>query len=353
MGTFAIAGREIGPGRSPLVIAEVGVNHNGDPELARRLVDAAVAAGADAVKFQAFEAASLATAGAERAAYQQATGAGSQLEMLRALELPSDAWRGLADRTRAGGAIFLATPFDLRSVELLADLGVPAIKVGSGDLTNAILLRAVGRLGLPVILSTGMATLDEVAAALGELRRAGSGAVAVLHCASVYPAAIEDVNLQAIDTLRDRFGDPVGFSDHTIGRLAAVAAAARGALIIEKHLTLDRALPGPDHRASMEPDDFAELVADIRAVASALGDGVKAPRDAEREIMRVARRSLVTSRHLPAGHALAVEDLAAKRPGTGISPMEIDALVGRRISRDLEPDHLLRLEDLAPDGPAG
>lgn len=348
MDGLAIAGRAIGPGEPTFVIAEIGVNHNGDPELAARLIDAAVAAGADAVKFQAFEAASLATAGAERAAYQLSADGASQLDMLQALELPASAWPQLAERTRRAGAIFLATPFDEPSLETLARVGVPAIKIGSGDVTNALLLRAVGRLRQPVILSTGMATLEEVAAAVEELRRHGSGPIALLHCASVYPAPMEEVNLRAMDTLRDRFGDPVGFSDHTIGATAALAAVARGATILEKHLTLDRTMPGPDHAASMEPDAFADLVASIRAVTSALGDGVKAPRQPEREIMRVARRSLVAARALPAGHVLTAGDLAAKRPGTGISPMAIDRLLGRRLVRDLETDELLRPEDMAP-----
>lgn len=353
--SFTIAGREIGPGKPPFVIAEVGVNHDGDPALAARLVDAAVDAGADAVKFQAFDAGSLATVGAERAAYQRtrgdASGTSTQLEMLRRLELPASAWADLAAYTRERGATFLATPFDERHLAILDDIGVPAVKVGSGDLTNLILLRAIGRLGRPVILSTGMATVDEVARSRNEVLAAGSGAVAVLHCASVYPAPIEDVNLRAMDALRERFGDPVGFSDHTIGRTATLAAVARGAAIIEKHITLDRGMEGPDHAASMEPADFAELVDEIHAVASALGDGVKGPRESEREIMRVARRSLVTTRALRSGHVLEPGDLTAKRPGTGISPMEIDAVLGRRVRNDLDADHVLHPDDLAADDP--
>lgn len=350
MTTFEIAGRAIGPGARPFVIAEIGVNHDGNPAVAARLIDAAADAGADAVKLQAFDAASLATAGAERAPYQQVAGSSSQLDMLRALELPAAAWPDLARRATARGTVFLATPFDEPSVTMLAEVGVPAFKIGSGDLTNAILLRAVGGHRLPVILSTGMATLDEVEAAVGELRDSGAGAVALLHCASAYPAPIEEVNLRAIDTLRERFGEPIGYSDHTIGTVAAVAAVARGATIVEKHLTLDRSLTGPDHAASMEPDDFARLVTEIRDAWSGLGDGNKVPRDAEREVMRVARRSLVAGRRLPAGHVLAIGDLAAKRPGTGISPMEIDRIVGRRLALDVEPDHLLRDEDLEPPG---
>jgi N-acetylneuraminate synthase/N,N'-diacetyllegionaminate synthase len=351
MSGITIAGRAIGPNHQPFVIAEIGVNHNGDPALARQLLDAAIDAGADAVKLQAFEAGLLATAGAERAGYQRAAGDSSQLEMLRALELPVAAWADLAAHARERGIIFLATPFDEPSVELLSSIDVPAFKVGSGDLTNALLLRAVGRHRLPVILSTGMGTMDDVAAGVAELQRAGADQVALLHCASVYPAQVEDVNLRAMDSLRDRFGDPVGFSDHTTGAVAAVAAVARGAAIIEKHLTLDRSMTGPDHAASMEPDAFGSLVEAIHAAWTALGDGVKAPRAAELEIMRVARRSLVTRHALPRGHVIAHDDLAAKRPGTGISPMEVDRVVGRRLARAVPHDHLLHPEDLDPDRP--
>ena len=348
MPAFTVSGRSIGPGFSPFVIAEIGVNHNGDPAVAARLIDAAVEAGADAVKLQAFDAGELATAGAARATYQQAAGSSSQLDMLRSLELPRDAWRQLAERAARAGIIFFATPFDEPSVDMLRELGVPAYKVGSGDLTNALLLRAVAHQGLPVILSTGMGTMEEVEAAVAELQRGGSGPIAVLHCASVYPAPIEEVNLRAMDALRHRFGEPIGFSDHTVGALAAVAAVARGASIVEKHLTIDRSMPGPDHAASMEPDELGRLVADIRLTWSGLGDGRKAPREAERDVMRAARRSLVTARPLAAGHLLALEDLTAKRPGTGISPMDVDRIVGRRLLRALDGDHLLAEEDLEP-----
>lgn len=352
---FAIGGRAIGREHPPFVIAEAGVNHNGDPGLARRLIDAAVDAGADAVKFQTFQAGSLATADAERAAYQRtAADAAPQLGMLRSLQLPESAWPDLAAHAGRRQITFLSTPFDQPSIDLLAGLGLPAMKIGSGDLTNALLLRAVGRLGTPVILSTGMGTLQDVAAAMHELQAAGAGSVALLHCASIYPAELEDVNLRAIDTLRDRFGVPVGFSDHTVGSLAAVLAVGRGAVIIEKHLTVDRGLPGPDHAASMEPAEFARMVVEVREGWGALGDGAKQPRPAELEIMRVARRSLVTRRALPAGHVVQVGDLDAKRPGTGISPMQVDAVVGRRLAVAVVEDHLLRPRDLEPplDPPA-
>lgn len=349
MGAFAIATRVIGAGHPPFVIAEAGVNHNGDIGLATRLIDAAANAGADAVKFQTFRARFLATADAERATYQRAgDDSASQLAMLESLQLPESAWRALVAHAHDRGVIFLSTPFDRPSVDLLAELGVPALKVGSGDLTNAPLLRAVGRLNLPVILSTGMGTLEDVATAIDELRSAGAGAIALLHCASIYPAKLEDLNLRAIDTLRDQFGVPVGFSDHSVGTLAPLLAVARGAVIIEKHLTLDRRLPGPDHASSLEPAEFARMVSEVREGWSALGDGAKRPRPAELEIMRVARRSLVASRALPAGHVLELSDLEAKRPGTGISPMQVDAIVGRRLTVAVHEDHVLGPRDLEP-----
>ncbi|MEO5985681.1 MAG: N-acetylneuraminate synthase family protein [Candidatus Limnocylindria bacterium] len=353
--TFAIGSRVIGPKEPPFVIAEAGVNHNGDFDLAVRLIDAALEAGADAVKFQTFDAQSLATAQAERAVYQRSAGdESSQLAMLESIQLPDDRWPDLARHAADRGIIFLSTPFDEPSVALLAELNLAAMKVGSGDLTNALLLRAVGRLGIPVILSTGMGTIGEVDDAVGELRDAGAPSIALLHCASIYPAAIDDVNLRAIDTLRAHFEIPVGFSDHTEGGLASPLAVARGAMIIEKHLTLDRSLPGPDHASSLELVTFSRLVTDIRDAWRALGDGQKRPRPGEQEIMRVARRSLVARRALPAGHLVEPDDLDAKRPGTGISPMRVDAVVGRRLAVGVGRDHLLQPADLDPplDSPA-
>ncbi len=353
--TFAIGSRVIGPDEPPFVIAEAGVNHNGDFDRAVRLIDAALEAGADAVKFQTFDANSLATAQAERALYQRSGGnESSQLAMLRSIQLPDDRWSDLARHAANRGIIFLSTPFDEPSLALLAELNLDAMKVGSGDLTNALLLRAVARLRLPVILSTGMGTIEEVDDAVRELRAAGTTSIALLHCASIYPAAIDDVNLLAIDTLRAHFDIPVGFSDHTEGGLAAPLAVVRGAMIIEKHLTLDRSLPGPDHASSLEPTAFMRLVTDVRDAWRAIGDGRKRPRPGEQEIMRVARRSLVTRQALPAGHVVRADDVDAKRPGTGISPMRVDAVIGRRLTVGVGKDHLLQPTDLDPplDSPA-
>jgi N,N'-diacetyllegionaminate synthase len=344
-----IGGRGIGDGAPPFLIAEAGVNHNGSPETALRLVEAAAVAGADAVKFQTFSAEALATARAPLAEYQrQRSASGSQLEMLRALELPREALRAARDRAVELGITFLSTPFDLPSVQLLADLGVPAYKVGSGDLTNLILLRAVAERGRPLIVSTGMATLAEVEAAVAAVRAAGDPPLILLHCTSAYPAAAADANLRAMATLRERFGVPVGYSDHTLGVATAIAAVALGAAVVEKHLTLDRSLPGPDHAASLEPPEFTEMAAALRETFAALGDGRKQPRRGEADTTFVARRSLVAARAVKAGAPIAAGDIDARRPAGGISPMRLDEVVGRRAARDLVPGALLDANDLDP-----
>ena len=342
---LTIGDRLIGGDASPFVIAEAGVNHNGDTDVALALIDAAARAGADAVKFQSFDAEAITVADAPQAAYQQErAGASTQREMLAALELPVAALPALQARAQAHGLLFLSTPFDLDSLRILVDLGVPALKIGSGDLTNLLMLRAAAATGLPLLLSTGMATLEEVGRALQELPDVD---VALLHCTSAYPAPVADANLRAIGTLRDAYGREVGYSDHTIGVAAAIAATGLGASIIEKHLTLDRGMEGPDHAASAEPATFAELVRGVREAHAALGDGIKRPRPSEEDARRVARRSLVTTRELPAGHRLVADDLTAKRPGTGISPFDLDAVVGSVVRRQLGADHLLRHDDLS------
>ena len=347
--TIEIAGRRVGGGGAPLIVAEAGVNHNGSPDLALQLVDAAAAAGADAVKFQTFSADALVGADAPQAGYQRERApAASQLAMLRPLELPSEAWATIRDRARSRGILFFSTPFDLGSVRLLVDLGVPAIKVGSGDLTNLVLLRAAAAHGVPILLSTGMATLDEVDAAVRDLHAHGDPPLVLLHCTSAYPARAEDANLRAMATLRDRFGVPVGYSDHTLGIATAIAAAGLGAAVIEKHLTLDRSLRGPDHAASLDPGEFGHLVEAIREVHAALGDGVKAPRPGEEEMRRVARRSLVVTRSVDAGEVLRESDLDAMRPADGISPLRLDEVIGRRVARSLDRGAVLHDEDLEP-----
>jgi N,N'-diacetyllegionaminate synthase len=342
-----IAGRLIGDGAACFVIAEVGVNHNGDLELAHRLVDAAADAGADAVKFQVFLADEVAAEGAPAAAYQRrVVGAGSQRELLRELELDGSAFAELKAHAEDRGLVFLATPFDAASVELLDRLGVAAYKIASPDVVNTLLLRDVGRRKRPVILSTGTAVLEEVKSALGTLREAGAQDVAVLHCVSAYPAPAEEANLHAMETMRSAFGVPVGFSDHTEGDEVALAAVALGASVLEKHFTLDRSLPGPDHLSSLEPEELAAFVARIRRVESALGDGIKAPTASEQENAGTIRRSLAAVQDLPGGTVLAESMLTALRPGTGIPVARIADVIGRRLRRPVARHELLDPADV-------
>jgi N-acetylneuraminate synthase len=339
-------GRTIG-GKAPVfVIAEAGVNHNGSAALALRLVDAAARAGADAVKFQTFKADRLAAAAAPTARYQRAGAGGeeSQRKMLAKLELSDAAHRAVAARCKKRKILFLSTPFDQASVDFLDTLGVPAFKTSSGDLTDLPLLSHIAAKGKPMIVSTGMSTLAEVRDAVRAVRRAGNRRLVLLHCVSVYPAAPKDVNLKALETLARAFDVPVGYSDHTTGLAASLAAVARGARVIEKHFTLDRGLPGPDHRMSLDPASLAALVRGVRDVEAALGDGVKKPVAAEMETRRVARKSLAAARDLAAGERLDRAAVTALRPGTGLSPTLLPRLVGRRLRRAVPAGTLLKRE---------
>jgi N,N'-diacetyllegionaminate synthase len=327
------------------IIAEAGVNHNGDMALARALIDAAAEAGADLVKFQTFSATRLLTAAARKADYQLATTdrTESQLEMIRRLELTPQMHEELILHCQRRGVRFFSSAFDLESVDLLARLGLDRFKVPSGEITNLPYLRHIGRHQLPVIISTGMATLTEVAAALEVLETSGVSRrqITVLHCNTEYPTPMSDVNLRAMQSMQQTLGVQVGYSDHTAGIEIAVAAVALGASVIEKHLTLDRTLPGPDHRASLEPAEFGAMVTAIRNVERALGDGVKQPSPSERKNMPVARKSIVAARPIRKGEVLTESHLAVKRPGTGLSPMLWDQLVGRPASRDFAADEPL------------
>ena len=348
------------------VIAEAGVNHNGDPALALELVDAAAEARADAVKFQTFTAKELVTADAPKAAYQKATTgtAESQLDMIKGLELDRKTHRRLKRRCATLDLDFLSTPSDVASLKFLVDgLGLKTLKIASGEITNGPLLLEAARSGCRIVLSTGMSTLAEVADALAVLafgftrrraapsRRAFAEAyasrrgrqalrreVVLLHCTSEYPAPYSDVNLRAMATVRDAFGLPVGLSDHSEGIAVPIAAAARGAAVIEKHFTLDRSLPGPDHMASLEPDQLAAMVSGIREIEQALGDGVKAPTPSERKNMEIVRKSLVALRPIAAGEPLSERNLGAKRPGTGVSPMAYWDRLGQPAPRRLAVD---------------
>jgi N,N'-diacetyllegionaminate synthase len=334
--------RPVGEGHPCFVIAEAGVNHGGDLDRARRLVDAAARAGADAVKFQTFQAGRLVVAAAPKAAYQERV-PGTALEMLRALELDEPAHRTLQAHCRDRGILFLSSPFEEASADLLERLGLPAFKLPSGELTNLPFLDHVARKGRPVLLSTGMATLGEVERALAALAPLGPGRVVLLHCVSSYPARPEDANLRAMATLARNFQVPVGYSDHTPGLEVALAAVALGAAVLEKHLTLDRTLPGPDQAASLEPGEFQALVAGVRTVESALGHGRKEPAPSELELVRVARKSVFAARDLARGTVLEPGHLVIKRPGTGLPPECLPALLGRTLRRDLPGD--------APVGP--
>ena len=345
------------------IIAEAGVNHNGDRELALDLIRAAKDAGADAVKFQTAQAEKVVVDSAPKAAYQKTTtdSSESQIDMLRRILLPYDAFYSLVEECRALNIDFLSTPFDLESLDFLVnDLRVNRLKIPSGEMTNGPLLWAAGRSGLDIVMSTGMCTLGEIQDALSivSMGYAGQGTVpdgdlpapdvaaiagkiSLLQCTTEYPAPIGETNLRAMDTLRDRFGIAVGFSDHTDGIFAAVAAAARGASIIEKHFTLDRSLPGPDHKASLEPDQLAEMVKGIRHASKALGASEKIPSASEKPNMAIARKSLVATKDIAAGEIFTLENLGAKRPGTGISPMKYWQYLGRSAVRNISAGELI------------
>ncbi|HKQ13582.1 MAG TPA: N-acetylneuraminate synthase [Steroidobacteraceae bacterium] len=330
-----------------LVIAEAGVNHNGDLALAKRLIEAAAEAGADLVKFQTFNADRLVTRDAAKAEYQaKATGQSeSQHAMLRRLELSRAMHDELIAHCKAQRIGFFSTGFDVESIDLLAELGQTLFKIPSGEITNLPYLQHVGRLRREVILSTGMATLEDVESALAALETVGTSRqqITVLHCTTEYPTPMPDVNLRAMLSLQAALGTRVGYSDHTRGIEVAVAAVALGASVIEKHFTLDRSLPGPDHQASLEPQELAAMVAAIRNIERAMGDGVKRPTAAELQNRLVARKSIVASRAIRAGEVFDSGNLTTKRPGTGISPMRWNEVVGQRAARDFAADELISL----------
>jgi len=349
MKEISIGGRAVGPAHPCFIIAEAGVNHNGSVETACRLVDAAATAGADSVKFQTFTAERLVSRGAPKAAYQvQTTGGGeSQFDMLKRLELPDDAHRELLDYSRRKGILFLSTPFDAAGSDFLDDLGLPAFKIGSGEITNLPFLQHVARKGKPIILSTGMAWLSEVDEAVRAIRETGHTDLLLLHCVSRYPADPRDANLRAMRTMADAFGVPVGYSDHTLGSEVALAAVALGACIIEKHFTLDRTLPGPDHRASLEPPELQALVAGVRRVEQALGTGEKRPVAGEADVARAARKSLVMARDAAAGTVLTEDLVAIQRPGTGLPPAMLKWVIGRKLRQDVAAGTVIELAMLA------
>jgi N-acetylneuraminate synthase/N,N'-diacetyllegionaminate synthase len=334
----------LGEGEPCFIVAEAGVNHNGDINLAKKLIDAAKKAKADAVKFQIFKAEKLATKYAEKAKYQTKTTNEnkSQLAMLKQLELNDEDFRELYNYAKKSNIVFLSSAFDKESVDLLNDLGVSAFKIASGEITNFPLLKYVAEKKKPVILSTGMSTLDEIGDALKVIRENGTKDIVLLHCVTSYPAKKEEINLRVIETLRQRFKLPIGFSDHTLGITIPIVAAALGAVLIEKHFTLDRNLLGPDHKASLEPDELKEMIKAIRDVEKALGDGIKKLTMDEKRIKKIARRSIVAIVDIPKGSVITKEMLDIKRPGTGIEPKCLDVVVGRKAKRNIKKDEILK-----------
>lgn len=328
-----------------LIIAEAGVNHNGDIGMARQLIDAAAEAGADLVKFQTFRADRLVTTSAKKAAYQMATTAAdeSQHEMIRRLELSEAMHDELIAHCRQRKIEFFSTAFDLESLDYLMGLGMPRIKVPSGEITNLPYLRKVGGFDKEVILSTGMSSLGEIEAAIDALEKAGTprARIVVLHCNTEYPVPMAEVNLRAMRSIGEAFGVKVGFSDHTEGIEIAIAAVALGATVIEKHFTLDRNLPGPDHRASIEPDELGRMIRSIRNVELAMGDGIKRPSASEERNCLIARKSLVAARRIAKGDVFSTENITMKRPGVGISPMRFDEVLGRIAARNFDPDEMI------------
>lgn len=343
-----IGKRRIGDSAPTFVIAEAGVNHNGDVGMALDLVRAAKRAGADCIKFQTFTAERVITPAAPKARYQlrNTSADESQFAMLQALELPTDAYEPLLALCADLDIVFMSTPYSMEDVSFLAALGVDAIKLASIHAAEPAFLAAAARKGRPLILSTGMATMSEVGRAVDAMRGAGLDEFVLLQCTTDYPARLADANLKAMATMRDAFQAMIGYSDHTEGDTAPIAAVALGAQVIEKHFTLDRRLPGPDQSTSLEPDGFARLVSRIRETEVVLGDGLKRPSASEAENSVAMRRSIAAARDLKAGATLTLEDLANLRPASGIPPALIDEVVGRIVMRDIARGALLDWADL-------
>ena len=329
------------------IIAEVGVNHNADLNLAYRLIDEASKSGVDAVKFQTSIPELLVTSYAQKAAYQNKTTVigESQLEMIRKLTFPLEIYKKLKKYCEEKEIIFFSTAFDLVSLDFLEGLGQEYHKIPSGEITNLPYLRQIGQYSKPVFLSTGMSTLGEIQTAIEALVQAGTARslITVLHCTTEYPAPLAEVNLLAMQSMQETFGVAVGYSDHTVGIEVAIAAAALGASVIEKHFTLDRNLPGPDHKASLEPDELKAMVSAIRNIEIAMGDGIKRVTPSEVGNKLVVRKSLVASKAIKVGEVFSIENITTKRPGTGISPMNWDSVMGRKSVRDFAVDELIEL----------
>ena len=343
-----IGSRTVGKDHPSFIIAEAGVNHNGDVKLAQTLIKVAAEAGVDAVKFQTFRAESLVTPEAQQAAYQSRNSGiqESQLAMLKRLELTYDHFRELQHHATEHGIIFLSSPFDLESIDFLNSIDVPAFKVGSGELTNLPYLRKMARYGKPMIVSTGMATLEEVQRAQLWITQAGNDQVIFLHCTSNYPCADEEVNLNAMHTLQNATKALVGYSDHTEGILVPQIAVAMGANVIEKHFTLDKHLPGPDHKASLEPDELKAMIEGIRRVEKWLGSAEKKPTPSEKATALAARKSIVARIDIPVGTQLTEDMLSVKRPGSGMSPAAWDQVIGKITRKPIAQHEILSWDQL-------
>lgn len=327
------------------IIAEAGVNHNGDLELAKKLVDVAVQAGADAVKFQTFKAETLVCKNAEKADYQKETTevSESQYQMLKKLELTHEMHLELLKYCKQKNILFLSTPFDIESIHYLVDLGLDIIKIPSGEITNYPYLAEAGKSKKKIILSSGMSTLDEVNAAVCVLQEKGGEDITVLHCNTEYPTPYEDVNLKAMNIMKEKLGIPVGYSDHTLGIETAVAAAALGASVIEKHFTLNRNMQGPDHKASLEPNELCEMIKMIRNIEKIIGNGIKKPSRSEVRNLKIVRKSIVAKTRIQEGECFSIHNITVKRPGDGISPMRWNEIIGQKAIRDFEEDELIEL----------
>lgn len=332
--------------KKTLIIAEAGVNYNGDINLAKKMVDVAAEAGADIVKFQTGKPENSISVNAKKADYQEATTGTdeSQLEMCKKLMLPDKDYPELVDYCDKKGIEFLSTPFDCESVDFLADLGVRKWKIPSGEITHLPLLVHIAKRGEPVILSTGMSTIEEIRDALSVLAENGANDITVLQCNTEYPTPFEDANITAMNTLKKEFGCNIGYSDHTLGITAPIAAVALGATVIEKHFTLDRHMPGPDQSASLEPDELKTMVKMIRETELALGDGEKKPSDSELKNKDIARKSIVAKKSIKAGEIFSEENITCKRPGNGISPMKWNDIIGQTAKYDFEFDEQIRVD---------
>jgi N,N'-diacetyllegionaminate synthase len=338
----------VGSGFPCFIIAEAGINHNSDIDIAKKMIDAAVDAGVDAIKFQTFIPEKVMSPSAPKAVYQKKTTgeSESQIEMVRRFQLSFETFEEIKKTCEEKGVMFLSTPFDYESAQFLNTVGVPAFKISSGEITNLPFLEYIAGFQKPIILSTGMSYLSEVDEAVRCLQSKGCENLALLHCVSNYPAVIEDSNLKALHTLEHAFGLPVGYSDHTLGLDVSLASVVLGACILEKHFTLDKSMPGPDHQASLEPDELFRLVQKVRMIEAALGDGRKVPAKSEENTSKIARRSLFLNQDLESGEIIKPADIIALRPSGGIPPNLIHLVLGKRASHPLKKGELLNWPDV-------